>query len=78
MATIVSCLGACSVAQWSPALLSAVLLLLTGAQALGCTVSAPVVQLTGPVALLHVESSQTRDRTHVPSTGRWILNHKTP
>ena len=26
----------------------------------------------------HVESSQTRDRTHVPSIGRQILNHWTP
>ena len=27
------------------------------------------------VALEHVESSQTRDGTHVPQTGRWILIH---
>ena len=26
----------------------------------------------------HLESSRTRDRTHVPSIGRWILNHWTP
>ena len=25
----------------------------------------------------HVESSWTRDRTHVPCIGRWILNHCT-
>ena len=25
----------------------------------------------------HVESSWTRDRTHVPCIGRWILNHQT-
>ena len=29
----------------------------------------------GLVALRHVGSSQTRDRTSVPSIGRWILNH---
>ena len=29
----------------------------------------------GLVALLHVGSSQTRARTHVPCIGRWILNH---
>ena len=23
----------------------------------------------------HVESSQTKDQTHVPCIGRWILNH---
>ena len=28
----------------------------------------------GLVALWHVESSQTSDRTGVPSIGRWILN----
>ena len=27
------------------------------------------------LALQHVESSCTRDRTHVPCTGRQILNH---
>ena len=31
----------------------------------------------GSVALRHVESSQTRDRTHVPRIGRKILNHRT-
>ena len=31
--------------------------------------------LTGPVALRHVGSSQTRARTHVPCIGRQILNH---
>ena len=30
---------------------------------------------TGLVAPQHVGSSQTRDRTHVPCNGRWILNH---
>ena len=29
----------------------------------------------GLLALRHVESSWTRDRTHVPCTGRQILNH---
>ena len=32
---------------------------------------------TGSVALRHVGSSQTRDRTHVPCIGRWILTHCT-
>ena len=32
---------------------------------------------TGLVALQHVASSQTRDRTHVPCIGRRILNHCT-
>ena len=31
----------------------------------------------GLVALWHVGSSRTRDRTHVPCIGRWILNHWT-
>ena len=26
-------------------------------------------------ALRHVESSQTRDQTHIPCNGRWILIH---
>ena len=29
------------------------------------------------VALKHVTSSQTRDHTHVPCTGRWTPNHWT-
>ena len=37
-----------------------------GLQQLGCT---------GLAALQHVESSQTRDRTCVPCTARWILNY---
>ena len=28
-------------------------------------------------SLWHTESSWTRDRTHVPGIGRWILNHWT-
>ena len=32
---------------------------------------------TGLVALLRVESSQTRDPTHVPCFGRWIPNYCT-
>ena len=31
----------------------------------------------GLAALRHVESSRTRDRTHVPCIARWILNHRT-
>ena len=31
----------------------------------------------GLVALLHVGSFQTRDQTHVPYIGEWILNHWT-
>ena len=31
----------------------------------------------GLEALLHEESSQTRDQTRVPVTGRWILIHWT-
>ena len=33
--------------------------------------------LMGLVALQHVEPSTTRDRTHVPCSGRWILNPRT-
>ena len=40
------------------------------AQALGCS-----LWFTGLVAPQHVGSPQTRDRTHVPCIGRWILNH---
>ena len=32
---------------------------------------------TGLVALCHVASSWTRDQTHVPCVGRWILNQWT-
>ena len=32
---------------------------------------------TGSVALRHVGSSQTRDRTHVPCLGKWIPIHST-
>ena len=31
--------------------------------------------VTGSVAARHVGSSWTRDQTHVPCIGRWILNH---
>ena len=31
----------------------------------------------GLVVLRHVESSQTREQTHIPCTGRWILIHCT-
>ena len=37
----------------------------------------PVVWLTGFVALCHVESSRTRDRTRVPCISMQILNHWT-
>ena len=33
---------------------------------------------TGSVALRHVGSSQTRDRTHVPCLGKWILSTAPP
>ena len=48
----------------------------TGSRAHGlqqCTPS--VVMVHGPAAPLHVESSQTRDRTHVLCIGGWILYH---
>ena len=32
---------------------------------------------TGLVASQHVESSWTRDKTHVADTGRWVLSHWT-
>ena len=32
---------------------------------------------TGLVTSQHVESSRTRDRTHVADTDRWVLNHWT-
>ena len=34
----------------------------------------PVHELSRP---WHVKSSWTRDRTHVPCIGRWILKHQT-
>ena len=34
-----------------------------------------IVVASGLVAPHHVESSRTRDRTHVPCIGRWILYH---
>ena len=45
-----------------------------------CGAQAPDAQaqqswLTGPAALRHAESSQTRARTRVPCTGRQTLNH---
>ena len=33
--------------------------------------------MQGLAALQHLESSQTRDQTHLPCTGRWIPNHRT-
>ena len=41
----------------------------------GCGTGAHYLWLEGLVALQHVESSQTRDRTCVPCVGRRILTH---
>ena len=38
---------------------------------------ASVVTVHGLTCPKHVESSRTRDRTHIPCIGRWILNHWT-
>ena len=38
---------------------------------------AQLLWCVGFVAPQHTESPQTRDQTHVPSFGRWILNHWT-
>ena len=42
-----------------------------------CGTRAQQLWHTGLAAPRHVGSSQTRDRTHIPCTGRWILNHCT-
>ena len=42
-----------------------------------CGAQAQELWCMGLVALQHVESSQIRDWTHVPSIGRWILYHWT-
>ena len=42
-----------------------------------CSTKSQHLQLLGLAAPQQVESSQTRDRTHVPRTGRWILIHWT-
>ena len=42
-----------------------------------CGMWAPELWHTGFVAPQHAGSSQTRDRTSVPCTGRWILHHWT-
>ena len=44
-------------------------------QFLGSTVWAQWLWYMGLVAPWHVESSQTRDRTHVYRIGRWMLYH---
>ena len=44
-------------------------------QSTGSRVQAQYLWLTGLVALQHVGSSWTRDRTRVPCIGRQILNH---
>ena len=51
-----------------------------GARALGVWASAAAacelgICCPGLVARQHVGSSQTRDQTHVPCTGRWALTH---
>ena len=43
----------------------------------GCSTQAQQLWHTGLVALRHVESTQTTDRTRVPCTGRWIPIHCT-
>ena len=45
------------------------------AQAVGRTGFSITDVVTSLVALWHVQSSQTRDWTYVPCTGRWILRH---
>ena len=47
------------------------------AWALGYVSFSSCVTQTGLVYLQQVESSQTRDQTHVPCIGRWSLNHRT-
>ena len=44
-------------------------------RSMGSRAQAQQLWPSGLVALRHVGSSQTRDRTRVPCTGRWILNH---
>ena len=46
-----------------------------GSRALECRLSS--WRCSGLVASRHVESSWTKDQTHVPCIGRWILNHST-
>ena len=67
-----------SLAQEVGLLFLAVCGLLIGVASLADTGSSSLaLQLwqMGSVALWPVGSSQTRDRTYVPYTGRWILNH---
>ena len=47
------------------------------AWALGYVSFSSSVTQTGLVYLQQVESSPTRDQTHVPCIGRWSLNHRT-
>ena len=44
---------------------------------MGSRVQAQQLWHTGLLAPWHVGSSRTRDRTHAPCIGRWILNHCT-
>ena len=47
-------------------------LLLLGSTSSRCAGSAAVMH--GLVVQRHIQSSWTKDQTHVPCTGRWILN----
>ena len=48
-----------------------------GSRHAGSRVQAQKLRCTGLVTPQHVGSIQTGDQTHVPCTGRWILNHWT-
>ena len=43
----------------------------------GCSTQAQYLKCMGLVAPQHMESSRTRDQTHVPCIGSWIVNHCT-
>ena len=67
-----------SCGKWGPLLITVrgpltVVASLCGAQAPDA--QAQQLWLSGPAALRHVGSSQTRARTRVPCIGRQILNH---
>ena len=47
-------------------------------QSTGSRRAGSVIVATGPAALRHMGSSQTRARTRVPCTGRQTLNHCAP
>ena len=46
-------------------------------QSMGSRAQVQQFRRVGLVALQHVGSSGTRDQTHVPCVGMWILNHWT-